>query len=80
MIAHTTLPVTDYKASKDFYMQALTPLGYKQNMQEGEAAGFNDGKNTDFWIVREDTVAPTHVAFERIIGACFEVDKEKGKR
>lgn len=32
-------------------------------MEEGEAAGFNDGKNTDMWIVREDTVVPTHLAF-----------------
>lgn len=27
-------------------------------------AGFYDGKNTDFWIVRVDLVVPTHVAFE----------------
>jgi predicted lactoylglutathione lyase len=33
-------------------------------MEYGEAAGFNDGKNTDFWIAKQDTVVPTHVAFE----------------
>lgn len=64
MIAHTTLHVSDYKKSKAFYLLALTPLGYTNNMEYGEAAGFNDGKNTDFWIEREDTVVPTHVAFE----------------
>ena len=64
MIAHTTLPVSDYKKSKQFYVKALSPLGYKNNMEYSEAAGFNDGKNTDFWIVREDTVVPTHIAFE----------------
>ena len=64
MIAHTTLPVSDYKKSKAFYMQALSPLGYKNNMESGESAGFNDGKNTDFWIMRMDTVVPTHLAFE----------------
>jgi predicted lactoylglutathione lyase len=64
MIAHTTLPVSDFVKSKAFYMLALAPLGYKNNMEEGEAAGFNDGKNTDFWIVHEDTVVPTHLAFE----------------
>ena len=64
MIAHTTLPVSDYKKSKEFYIQALAALGYTNNMEEGEAAGFNDGKNTDFWIVREDTIVPIHVAFE----------------
>lgn len=64
MIAHTTLPVSDYENSKSFYVRALAPLGYTNNMEEGEAAGFNDGKNTDFWIVRETTIVPTHVAFE----------------
>ena len=64
MIAHTTLPVSDYKKSKEFYIQALAALGYTNNMEEGEAAGFNDGKNTDFWIVQEDTIVPIHVAFE----------------
>lgn len=64
MIAHTTLPVKDYEKSKNFYIKVLAPLGYTNNMEEGEAAGFNDGKNTDFWIVRKDTVVPTHLAFE----------------
>jgi predicted lactoylglutathione lyase len=64
MIAHTTLPVSDYKKSKTFYKKALAPLGYSNNMEYGEAAGFNDGKNTDFWIESMDTVVPLHVAFE----------------
>lgn len=64
MIAHTSLPVSDYGRSKAFYAQALAPLGYRNNMEQGEAAGFNDGKNTDFWIVLEETVVPTHLAFE----------------
>jgi len=33
-------------------------------MEHGEAGGFNDGKNTDFWISEESTVVPTHLAFE----------------
>jgi catechol 2,3-dioxygenase-like lactoylglutathione lyase family enzyme len=64
MIAHTALPVSDYMKSKAFYKKVLASLGYTNNMEAGEAAGFNDGKNTDFWIVREDTVVPTHLAFE----------------
>ena len=64
MIAHTTLPVRDYGKSKAFYGKALAPLGYRSNMEFGESTGFNDGKNTDFWISREDTFAPTHLAFE----------------
>jgi catechol 2,3-dioxygenase-like lactoylglutathione lyase family enzyme len=64
MIAHTTLPVRDYAKSRAFYMTVLAPLGYRQNMEHGEAAGFNGGKNTDFWISAEKSVVPTHVAFQ----------------
>ena len=65
MIAHTTIPVSDYQKSKLFYSKALAPLGYHNNMVDGdEAAGFHDGKNTDLWIVLESTIVPTHVAFE----------------
>ena len=64
MIAHTTLHVSDYKKAKAFYVKALAPLGYQNNMEYGEAAGFNDGKNTDFWIARAESVVPTHLAFE----------------
>ena len=63
MIAHTTLHVSDYQKSKAFYTQVLASLGYKNNMEDGEAAGFSDGKNTDFWIVHDDVV-PTPLAFQ----------------
>lgn len=64
MIAHTSLAVSDYQEAKAFYVKALRPLGYRNNMEYGEAAGFNDGKNTDFWITRQSSIVPTHVAFE----------------
>lgn len=64
MIAHVSLPVSDFQKSKTFYLKALTPLGYRNNMEYGESAGFNDGKNTDFWISKETSIVPTHVAFE----------------
>jgi predicted lactoylglutathione lyase len=64
MIAHTSLPISNYKKSRAFYIEALAPLGYENNMEFGEAAGFNDGKNTDFWIVKSDPVVPVHLAFE----------------
>ena len=64
MIAHTNLPVRRYSVSKTFYREALKTLGYKNNMEYGHAAGFNDGKNTDFWISEVKNVVPTHVAFE----------------
>ncbi len=64
MIAHTTLPVRNYQNSKAFYSKVLKPLGYKRKMEHGEAGGFNDGKNTDFWISEESKFVPTHLAFE----------------
>jgi catechol 2,3-dioxygenase-like lactoylglutathione lyase family enzyme len=64
MIAHTSIHVSDYKKSKAFYITVLEPLGYTNNMEFGEAAGFNDGKNTDFWIGKNDKVVPLHLAFE----------------
>lgn len=66
MIAHTSILVSEYPKSKEFYTKVLKTLGYTQNMEYGEAAGFNDGKNTDFWISHEPEkgVAKLHVAFE----------------
>ena len=64
MIAHTSLPVSDFRRSKSFYIKTLQALGYHNNMEYGESAGFNDGKNTDFWIHHHGGVVPTHLAFE----------------
>jgi catechol 2,3-dioxygenase-like lactoylglutathione lyase family enzyme len=66
MIAHTGILVSDYQRSKEFYTRLLKTLGYSQNMEYGESAGFNDGKNTDFWVNRdaEKGMAKMHVAFE----------------
>lgn len=62
--AHRTLPVSNYAKSKAFYTNVLASLGYKQNMEHGRSAGFNDGKNTDFWISAEKSMVPTHLAFQ----------------
>jgi catechol 2,3-dioxygenase-like lactoylglutathione lyase family enzyme len=63
MIAHTSLPVTEYTAAKRFYIRALAPRGYSNHTEPSESAGFNEGTNTDFWLFRSDTVVPQHVAF-----------------
>ena len=63
MIAHTALTVSNYKKSKAFYIKVLRTLGYRNNMEFGQSAGFNDGKNTDFWIHKQKPVVPTHLAF-----------------
>ena len=64
MIAHTTLPVINCSHAKRFYVQALAPLGYSSNMEYGDSAGFNDGKNTDFWISQRPAIVRLHLAFE----------------
>jgi hypothetical protein len=64
MIAHTSLSVRHYPKAKAFYSAVLAPLGYSNNMEYGESAGFNDGRNTDLWISQSDTVVPTHLAFQ----------------
>ena len=64
MIAHTSVPVSDFAKSKAFYIAALAPLGYRNNMEYDDDVGFNDGKNTDFWIGRKSPVVPEHIAFE----------------
>lgn len=64
MIAHTGLAVSNYEKSKKFYCATLAPLGYHNNMESEESAGFNDGKNTDFWISKKKSVIPMHLAFE----------------
>ncbi|HEU4616423.1 MAG TPA: VOC family protein [Gammaproteobacteria bacterium] len=84
MIAHASLAVSDYKRSKAFYIKSLAPLGYENNMEFGEAAGFNDGKNTDFWIARKQTVVPMHLAFEaksrQEVEAFYDAALEAGGR
>jgi catechol 2,3-dioxygenase-like lactoylglutathione lyase family enzyme len=64
VIAHASLNVSEYEKSKKFYSAVLGSIGYTNNMEYGESAGFNDGKNTDFWISATKTVVPSHVAFE----------------
>ena len=64
MIAHTSLLVRDYPKSKAFYTQVLATLGYRNNMDYDDAAGFNDGENTDFWISQNDGAVPVHLAFQ----------------
>ena len=66
MIAHASIGVRDYETAKEFFKKALSPLGYTMNMDhpEWKAGGYNDGKNTDFWINASGDFAKGHVAFE----------------
>jgi catechol 2,3-dioxygenase-like lactoylglutathione lyase family enzyme len=64
MIAHTTLPVRDYRRAKAFYGKALAPLGYSLQMEFPGAAGFGTGQNVpDFWIGTNEERGAVHIAF-----------------
>ena len=64
MIDHVTANVSDFSAAKDFYTQALAPLGYSLQMEFGESAGFGTGEGIpDFWIGSSSDRGATHVAF-----------------
>jgi catechol 2,3-dioxygenase-like lactoylglutathione lyase family enzyme len=64
MIDHVTANVSDYSTAKDFYTQALAPLGYSVQAEFGEAAGFGTGEGVaDFWIGSSPERGATHVAF-----------------
>jgi hypothetical protein len=64
MIEHVSVPISDYKKSKQLYLEALKPLDYVlQSEYPSDAAGFYEGGSTSFWIVKKKKpVQPIHVA------------------
>lgn len=64
MLDHIGLDVSDIKKSKEFYLQALKPLGYEVFMEWEKWVGFAVNGKPDFWL-REGTkvTPPIHVAF-----------------
>ena len=72
MIDHTGVAVTNYAKSKQFYTQALAPLGYQMMMEVPKevtkgagVAGFGVPPKPDFWLHENATAnkPPVHVAF-----------------
>jgi catechol 2,3-dioxygenase-like lactoylglutathione lyase family enzyme len=66
MFDHIGLNVSDYRASRAFYEQALAPLGYRVVMEfeEWKAAAFGTTEKPEFWIAqRPPTTTGTHVCF-----------------
>jgi len=64
MIEHVSVPISDYKKSKQLYLEALKPLDYVLGSDyPSDAAGFYEGGHTSFWIVKKkEPVQPIHVA------------------
>lgn len=74
MIDHLTLHVTDYERSRDFYLRALSPLGYElvielsreqiPSLPAMHMCGLGEGRKPDLWLRQADTpTTPTHLAF-----------------
>jgi catechol 2,3-dioxygenase-like lactoylglutathione lyase family enzyme len=64
MIDHVSLEVRDYRRSKDFYLAALTPLGYELMTEfEGRVGGFGRDGKPWFWIREGEPAVGVHVAF-----------------
>lgn len=64
MIDHVTANVSDLERAKQFYAQALAPLGYSVQMEFPGAAGFGGGEGVpDFWIGSDPARGAAHIAF-----------------
>ena len=72
MIDHTGVVATSYETSKQFYLQALAPLGYQLMMELPQevtggrgVAGFGVPPKPDFWLAENATAnkPPLHIAF-----------------
>jgi len=65
MLDHIGLSVSDYSASKAFYLAALKPLNYGLIMEVTEVgpfAGFGEDGKPDFWIEQGVPAPKLHVA------------------
>jgi catechol 2,3-dioxygenase-like lactoylglutathione lyase family enzyme len=63
MIDHIAITVSDFEASKQFYLAALAPLGYELIMEHGiSGGGFGKDGKPDFWIQSGQASGPIHIA------------------
>jgi catechol 2,3-dioxygenase-like lactoylglutathione lyase family enzyme len=71
MIDHTGVSASNYQRSREFYRQALAPLGYALLMELSAAvtghtdvAGFGEPPKPDFWVnAGTPNQPPLHIAF-----------------
>lgn len=63
MIDHIGIPVSDLIRSKQFFVAALAPLGYKVIFDLPNAAGMGAGAFPTFWIGSGQPRGPLHIAF-----------------
>ena len=70
MIDHISLSVADLQKSRDFYAEALKPLGYEviYDIKDVEAWGMKgcsigENKETRLWLDGDSAPAKAHIAF-----------------
>jgi len=63
MIDHLAIPVSDLGVSKQFFVAALAPLGYKVIYDLEDAVGMGSEGFPAFWIDRGQPRGPLHIAF-----------------
>lgn len=64
MIDHIAIRVSDFDSSKQFYADALEPLGYTLVMEHDiSGAGFGHDGKPDFWLQSGVSSGPIHIAF-----------------
>jgi catechol 2,3-dioxygenase-like lactoylglutathione lyase family enzyme len=63
MLDHIGIPVSNLARSKQFFVAALTPLGYKVMFDLGAAVGMGAGAFPTFWIGAGQPHQPLHIAF-----------------
>jgi catechol 2,3-dioxygenase-like lactoylglutathione lyase family enzyme len=64
VLDHLIITVSNFDASREFYLKALEPLGYGVVMEFGRAVGLGVGQKPDFFIRGGDPVKPAiHIAF-----------------
>src|ERR1700692_4079615 len=63
MVDHSRVPVSDVARSKQFFVTALAPLGYKVIMDFGEAVGMGADAGPGFWSGKGQPGSSLHIAF-----------------
>jgi catechol 2,3-dioxygenase-like lactoylglutathione lyase family enzyme len=64
MFDHLGLGVSDYAASKDFFLKALAPLGVAVAMEGPHGVGMGRNGKPSLWLFQSDVKpAPMHLAF-----------------
>jgi catechol 2,3-dioxygenase-like lactoylglutathione lyase family enzyme len=81
MIDHMSVLVTDIVAAREFYRQALAPLGYEVIKQYPSAdaphvVGLGERGGTDVWLGLGTPTGPQHIAFRtssrKVVRAFYE--------